>query len=66
MSDLSHETIASPPSASENARFASLWLVLPVIALAAAIAWLIAANPLRTFDIGAPPVENLTFERIIL
>jgi zinc transporter ZupT len=34
--------------------------------LTLAIAWLVAADPLRTFGNGAPPVENLTFERIVL
>jgi hypothetical protein len=43
-----------------------LWLILPVAALALAIAWLLAANPLRDLNNGAPPVENLTFERTVL
>lgn len=43
-----------------------VWLVAPLLVLAAAIAWIVVANPLRSFDIGAPPVEALTFERTIL
>jgi ZIP family zinc transporter len=43
-----------------------LWLLVPIAALGLAIAWLFSANPLAGFDNGAPPVENLTFERTIL
>lgn len=43
-----------------------LWLVVPLAAMAAAIWWLYAANPLAAFNNGAPPVENLTYERTIL
>ena len=42
------------------------WLVLPLAVLALAVAWLVAVDPLRYFDNGAPPVENLTFERTVL
>lgn len=47
-------------------RFVLLWMLMPLAVLAAAIWWLIAANPLAAFDNGAPPVENLTVERTIL
>ena len=47
-------------------RFVLLWMIMPLAVLAAAIWWLIAANPLAAFDNGAPPVENLTVERTIL
>lgn len=43
-----------------------VWVLLPLAALALAVAWLIAADPLRSFNIGAPPVEKLTFERTVL
>ncbi|MGE3305215.1 MAG: ZIP family metal transporter [Rhizobiaceae bacterium] len=43
-----------------------LWLVVPLAAMAAAVWWLYAANPLAAFNNGAPPVENLTYERTIL
>lgn len=43
-----------------------LSLAIPVAALALAIAWLLFLNPLQPFNNGAPPVENLTFERTIL
>lgn len=42
------------------------WALLPLITFGLAIVWLIAADPLRVFNIGAPPVENLTFERTVL
>ncbi|AWM28692.1 ZIP family metal transporter [Sinorhizobium fredii] len=43
-----------------------LWLVLPLIVLVAAVLWLLQGDPLRGFDNGAPPVENLTVERTVL
>lgn len=42
------------------------WLALPLLALAAALAWIVATDPMRGFNAGAPPVEALTFERTIL
>ena len=57
---------ASNQSASPIKRFALLWAVIPFLVLAAAIAWLFATDPLRSFENGAPPVENLTYERTIL
>jgi ZIP family zinc transporter len=42
------------------------WLILPFAALVLAIAWVVATDPLQGFKNGAPPVENLTFERTIL
>ncbi|MBI4922989.1 MAG: ZIP family metal transporter [Devosia nanyangense] len=42
------------------------WILLPLLALAGAIAWIVAADPLQSFNNGAPPVEALTFERTIL
>ena len=33
---------------------------------AAALWWIVATDPMRSFDNGAPPVETLTFERTIL
>lgn len=53
--------------ADERARRASLpWLLVPFLVLAAALWWLVAADPLAGFNNGAPPVENLTVERTIL
>lgn len=42
------------------------WLALPLLALAAALAWIVTTDPMRGFNAGAPPVEALTFERTIL
>jgi zinc transporter, ZIP family len=42
------------------------WIALPLVVLAAAIAWVIAADPLSSLNNGAPPVEAITFERTIL
>jgi ZIP family zinc transporter len=43
-----------------------LWIGLPFAALAIAAAWIIAVNPLQDLSNGAPPVEKLTFERVVL
>ncbi|MBE1208207.1 ZIP family metal transporter [Aminobacter carboxidus] len=47
-------------------RRALWWVVLPLLAFAAAITVLISANPLARFNNGAPPVEDIAFERVIL
>lgn len=60
MSDIT-ETKPAPRSP-----LAFVWLILPFAALVLAIAWVIATDPLQGFKNGAPPVENLTFERTIL
>jgi len=43
-----------------------LWFVVPLLALGAAAAWLSGSDWLKAFDSGAPPVEKVTFERMIL
>lgn len=43
-----------------------LWILLPLAVLVAALAWVFVADPLRSFNNGAPPVEALTVERTIL
>ncbi|MER8476706.1 metal transporter [Mesorhizobium sp. M1163] len=43
-----------------------LWIGLPLAALAIAVAWIIAVNPMQGFSNGAPPVEKLTFERTVI
>jgi ZIP family zinc transporter len=53
--------------ADDGSRLATLaWIVLPLLLLGLAAAWLVAADPLRAFSNGAPPVEKLTFERQVL
>ncbi|GAA2842111.1 zinc transporter ZupT [Aminobacter aminovorans] len=42
------------------------WIILPLLAFAAAIAVLVATNPLARFNNGTPPVEDIAFERVIL
>lgn len=61
MSDAS-QTLPSPRGGFSRL----VWLLLPLGLLLAAIAWIAAADPLRSFNNGAPPVENLTFERTVL
>jgi ZIP family zinc transporter len=59
-------TAGSAPIEIKKSRAALPWLILPLAALGLAIAWLLAADPLQGFRNGAPPVENLTFERTVL
>jgi zinc transporter, ZIP family len=44
----------------------ALWFILPLLALILASAWLVTSDWLKAFDMGAPPVERLTFERTVL
>lgn len=55
-----------PPTAATRSRLALPWLVLPLAAIALAVAWLVSSDPLKSFQNGAPPLENLTYERVIL
>lgn len=71
MSDAAERTAASAGAVAASGKsrqhwLAVVWLLLPVALFVAAVAWLVAADPLRNLNIGAPPVENLTFERTIL
>jgi zinc transporter ZupT len=43
-----------------------LWLVVPLVLLGLAGAWLFANDPAHLIGGGAPPVEGLTFERRVL
>ena len=43
-----------------------LGFVVPLLALALTAFWLIASDWLKVFDAGVPPVEKVTFERMIL
>ena len=43
-----------------------LWLAVPLLTILAALSWLFAADPLQSFRNGAPAVEKLTFERVVL
>ncbi|TIT93269.1 MAG: metal transporter, partial [Mesorhizobium sp.] len=52
--------------AARPTRVNLLWIGLPLTVLAIAIAWLLSSDPLSSFRNGAPPVENITFERTIL
>lgn len=55
-----------PRAAIRAARTNLVWLALPLIAFAVAVVWLVTTDPLSGFRNGAPPVENLTFERTVL
>lgn len=58
--------MTSTAAATPVNRLRLLWLLLPLAALLAAIAWIAAIDPLRNFGTSAPPVEALTYERTIL
>lgn len=60
-------TRPEPPTAqAQQRRTALLWLMAPLLLLLVAGATLYVWDPLRAFDTGAPPVEKLTFERVVL
>jgi ZIP family zinc transporter len=59
------ETEAELPGTAAPRR-AFWWVILPLLAFAAAMAVLISANPLARFNNGTPPVEDIAFERVIL
>lgn len=66
MSEIAHAPEQPSGSTSRRASASFLWFVVPLLALLAASAWLITGDWLKAFDTGAPPVEKITFERIIL
>ena len=43
-----------------------LWIIAPLVALAATIALVVFTDPLKSLSNGAPPVEAIAFERTIL
>ncbi|MCZ4430887.1 metal transporter [Agrobacterium sp. SOY23] len=53
-------------TASARSGLNLVWIILPLLALAAAIAWIFTANPVARLNNGAPPIENLTFERTVI
>lgn len=64
MTDVTHSSSGTP--SRSLARYRMLWIALPIAVLGLAIGWLASTDPLSSFRNGAPPVENLTFERTIL
>lgn len=64
MNDLTQSASSAP---ARSPRWLLLvWIALPLAVLGLSIAWLVSSDPLSGFRNGAPPVENLTFERTIL
>jgi zinc transporter, ZIP family len=57
---------APPVKKPGNRALDYLWFGLPLLALVLATFWLVASDWLRAFDVGAPAVEKLTFERTVL
>jgi zinc transporter, ZIP family len=61
-----------PPVAAETLRPRAsrttnlLWFAVPLLALILASVWLVTSDWLKAFDNGAPPVEKITFERVVL
>ncbi|HEV7306256.1 metal transporter [Ensifer sp.] len=55
-----------PRAAIRAARTNLVWLALPLLAFGAAVFWILSTDPLSGFRNGAPPIENLTFERTVL
>ena len=62
MNDTSGPELSLPRTSSTRpgARLTGiLWIVVPLSLFALAAVWLVAADPLRAFNNGAPPVECL-------
>jgi len=59
-------TAAGAPAAAPRPGASLLWFALPLLALLLASVWLVTGDWLKAFDTGAPPVEKLTFERVVL
>jgi zinc transporter, ZIP family len=57
---------AQPATARALSATTLLWFALPLAAFLLATAWLFSSDWLKAFDVGAPPVEKLTFERTVL
>jgi zinc transporter ZupT len=57
---------ATLTAVATDRRASLLWLLVPLAALVAAGIALYLWDPLKAFDTGAPPVEKLTFERVVL
>lgn len=64
MTDLPRSPGVAPALGSRWTHLA--WIAVPLAVLGLAIVWLVFSDPLSGFRNGAPPVENLTFERTIL
>lgn len=63
------EPVKAPQQGDHGSAFRRahlLWIALPLIILGLAIAWLKYTDPVAAFRNGAPPVENATFERVVL
>lgn len=54
------------PVDAREQRPSLVWFLAPFLALLLAGVALYLWDPLRAFDTGAPPIEKLTFERVIL
>jgi len=64
--DTGHGTADQPTVKPQSFIRLVLYITLPLVLLFLAGAWLITSDPLRLFDSGAPPVENLTIEQVFL
>lgn len=63
---MSDDTVDVSASAASPRRSALLWALLPIALIVAAFAWLLSNDLTSSFRNGAPPVENVAFERTVL
>ncbi|MBX9457376.1 MAG: metal transporter [Rhizobium sp.] len=63
---MSEDTADVPTTTTSPRRMALLWALLPIALMAAAFAWLLGSDLTASFRNGAPPVENIAFERTVL
>jgi len=60
-------TVPDPVTEAKALRYSGpLWLALPLVLLALAVALLFTSDLFRSLERGAPPIEKLTFERTVL
>jgi zinc transporter ZupT len=63
---MSEQTVDIPEGKASSRKSALIWSLLPIALIVAAFAWLLGNDLTSSFRNGAPPVENIAFERTIL
>ena len=63
---MSEQTVDIPEGKTPSLKSALIWALLPIALIVAAFAWLLGNDLTSSFRNGAPPVENIAFERTVL
>jgi len=64
--NIARDDLSQPKAANQSFIRLVAYITMPLLLLLLAGIWLINTDPLRLFDSGAPPVENLTIEQVYL